>query len=299
MKKFLVMAAIAMSAFLTASAQDDTSEALTDKLYPQIMQASQSNDHAQAKALIEQLIDAGADISELEATYAYALAATGELQKGIDRLNAYLDGNNTDYLAYQALGDLWGQAGDEAKAFAAYNMCIHINPTFARPYVSFARLVKNKNKKLAMTGYNKAISLFLEAGQPNGAVQLGGEAMEVDPDNTKLLILLGDALVMANMPKNALAFYNEAMLKSISNGSHDYETTTKANCKMAGVLYELGEYDSALKLLDTLIESEETTAAYKSDFAKALNLAASCWEKKGDEAKATQYRERANAFSAE
>lgn len=290
MKKFILMAA-AISAFLFTYAQDESG--LMDKLYPQIMQASQANDQALAKSLIDQLIEAGVDISELEATYAYALAGTGNLQQGIDRLNSYLKDNETDYLAYQALGDLYAKAGDEAKAFSAYVMCNTINPDYARPYVSFARMVKNKDKKLAMVGYNKAIRLFIDAGQPNGAVQLGVEAMEVDPSNVELLMSLGDALVIADMPDKAISFYNEGFKYAAAAKEKDYETISSANYKIAKLYADKGEYDAALTYLNILIDNEKYTGAYKQIFIDALNLAADCYGKKGDAAHANECRNKA------
>jgi len=298
MKKFFTMA-VAISAFLMASAQNDASEGLMDKLYPQIMQASQSNDQALAKSLIEQLIDAGADISELETTYAYSLAATGNLQQGIDRLKAYLKANGRDYLACQALGELYSQAGDEANALAWLGKCSEINPGYARPYVTIARMVAKNDKKTAMESYNKAIRLFIDANQPNGAVQLGVEAMEIDPENVELLMSLGDALVLAAMPDKALSFYNEAINNAVSDMNPDFSVITDANYKIAKIYSDKGDYDSALTYLTILIENEKYTGAFKSTFADALNLAASCCDKKGDAAGAAQYRTKASDFSKE
>lgn len=298
MKKLLTLA-IAASALFMASAQDKPSDELMDKLYPQIMQASQANDHALTKSLIEQLIDAGVDISELETAYAYALAGTGNLQRGIDRLGAYINAHSQDYLAYQALGELYSQAGDEAKALANFETCSSLNPGYARPYVTMARMMSKKDKNKAMANYNKAIRLFIDANQPNGAVQLGVEAMEVDPADVTLLASLGDALLLASMPDKALSFYNESIARASASDSPDFKAITESNLKIAKIYYDKGEYDAALTYLDILIDNEKYTGAYKPTFAEALDLAASCSEKIGDAARASQYRGRAADFSKE
>ncbi len=298
MKKILTLVA-AIAACLCATAQDEAGGALMDKLYPQIMQASQSGDHALAKSLIEQLIAAGVDISELETTYAYSLAGSGDVQAGIDRLNAYAKDHADDYLACQALGELYGQAGDKDSALLWLGRSCDINPGYARSYVTIARLTAKDDKATAMKNYNKAISLFIEAGYPNGAVQLGVEAMDISPENVELLMNLGDALMLADMTDKALAFYNEAINKAASSQSPDYEAITIANYKIAKIYHDRGDCDSALTYLDILIENEKYTGAYKSTFADALNLAAECSEIKGDQARAAAYRDKARDFSAE
>ncbi|MCM1451716.1 MAG: hypothetical protein NC102_05625 [Clostridium sp.] len=296
MKKILTMA-LALSALFAAYAQDEASTEMVDKLYPQIMQASQSGDQALAKALIQRLVDAGEDISELEVTYAYSLAGTGELQKGIDRLNEYMRANPNDYLGCQALGDLYLQAGDKTMAMSWLGKCIDLNPGFARPYVTIARMTAKGDKKMSIASYNQAIRLFLDANQPNGAVQLGVEAMEVDPKNVELLMSLGDALAMAEMPDKAISFYNEGFQNAASAKEKDFQTITSANYKIAKLYAEKGEYDSALTYLSILIDNEKYTGEYADIYKEALNLAADCLDKKGDAAKAMQYRAKAKAMN--
>lgn len=298
MKRILTVVA-ALSAIFSVWAQNDDSSALMDKLYPQIMQASQSGDQALAKSLIEQLIDAGVDISELETAYAYSLAATGNLPGAIDRLNAYLAANESDYLACQALGELYAQSGDRNAALAWLGKSSAINPGYARPYVTIARMTAKDDKATSIDTYNKAIALFIEANQPNGAVQLGVEAMEVEPENVELLINLGDALLLAGMADKALAFYNEGIAKAAASQSPDYQAITTANYKIAKIYRDKADYDSALTYLDILIDNEKYTGQYKQTYADALALAAECSDMKSDAERASQYRAKAKDFSAE
>lgn len=294
--KRIFLLAMAIAAFGIGFAQDDATGNLADKLYPQIMQASQAKDYALTKTLIEQLIEAGADISELEAEYARALAGTGNLQEGIDRLSSYLQTSPNDYLACQALGELYQQAGNPQAALTWYGKCIEINPGYARPHVSIARMAAKTDKALSIASYNQAIRLFLDANQPNGAVQLGVEAMDVDPENVELLMSLGDAMEMAGMPDKAVAFYNEGFKNAASAKEKDYATISSANYKIAKVYADKGEYDAALTYLTILIENEQYTGQYKQTFKDALTLAADCYDKKGDKAKAEEYRNRAAAI---
>lgn len=295
MKKLLLLA-LAVLSLNFSFAQDETPDALLDKLYPQIMQASQQKDYALTRALIERLIDAGADISELEPSYAYALASTGDVSKGIDRLNEHLQANPADYLACQALGELYQQDGDNAAAMAWLSKCIELNPAYARPYVTIARMAAKTDKALSIASYNQAIRLFIDAGQPNGAVQLGVEAMDVDPENVELLMSLGDALAMAGMSDKAIAFYNEGFNIAAAAEQKDYAAISDANYKIAKLYADMGEYDAALTYLNILIENEQLTGQFPQTFKQALLLAADCCQKQGQDKRAEEYRTRAAAL---
>lgn len=265
-----------------AFAQTEDTEALKDKLYTSIIQAYNAKNWTEVNDLIGQLVAAGASIDELEITYAEALGELGRGQEGIDRLNAYLKNTPDDFRAYQVLGELYENAGNTGKAIEAYEKCASIRPDFAKPMVSAARLQASSDPQAAMKNYNKAITVFINANRPDGAIQIGTEAMKVDPQNIDFLMLMGDALTRANMPDNALSFYAEVITVNNRNPQPDPAIALDANYNIAMIYYKKHEYTKALVFLNSLVTNTELEKSSPEAYALAMCLSAACENRRGN-----------------
>lgn len=293
-KKISVIVALAVASVMPSWAQD--TDELYNRLYPQIMQASQGKDYQRVVSLMDELLQAKADISEIETLYAVALNGVGRTDEAINRLNAYLKAEPTDVSAYYTLGELYQAAGNQPQAQAQWEKCIELRPNNSKPYVAIARMAGMENKTVAMDYYNKAIAIFIDAKQPNGAVQLGIEAMNIDPEDLKLLVQLGNALSMAGMVDNALPFYAEAIGLASSAVTPPFDILTEANVGLAKIYYDKGDYDSALTYLLILIENDDVTRAFPERYRTALQIAADCYDKKCDTVRADELRTKAQAI---
>ena len=277
MKKYMMAALSALILGASAFAQNDNEQqTLADKLYVSITQAQNSQDWPKVAELVEQILAAGEDISDYEVAYAQALSHQGRSLDAIKRLEAYLPAHDTDFMAYQTLGDIYASTLQTEKAAQAYQKCGELRPDFARPFVSLGRLYAAEDTVKAMENYNKAIRIFLQAQRPDAAIQIGLEAMKVDQTDMRMLLLMGDALTDAGMTDNALSFYAAVLAQApkADDNSVNIETAVEANFSIAMVYYRRKEYKESLKYLEKMYESEPLLSSDAKAFAMMLCLGA-------------------------
>lgn len=297
LKKIIAIALFGLGLGLSAHAQTEETEALKDKLYTSIIQAYNVKNWTEVDALIKRLLEAGANIDELEITYAEALGELGQPEEGISRLKAYVGKAPDDFRAYNMLGDLYEKTGNASEAIEAYEKSASMRPDFARPMVAAARLQAESDPAKAMANYNRAIDIFLNAKRPDAAIQLGTEAMKIDPENIDLLMLMGDALTRAGMVDYALSFYTEVIVANGKQGNPDPGSIIESNYNIAMIYFKKHEYDKALTFLQSLLANTELMESDKDAQALALSLAAACENRKGDQAAADALLEQAKAVS--
>lgn len=286
MKKIL-LTALALGAAWWAGAV--TPEELSNQLYLQIVSSYNAQNWERVTELVEQLIDAGADIDEFEITYSNALAQSGRAEEAATRLEAYLEKCPDDYQGWNALGDIQSMRSMTDQAIEAYAKSSELNPMFARPCVAIARLKAASDPAASVQSYCQAMRIFLLAEQPQGAIQFGSEAMGIDPKNTQLLILLGEALSQAGLEDKALPFYAEAVSIASEPAAPDLETVGVGTDRIGMIYYKQGEYAKSLAFLNVLTANDEILGNLDPEMAQELLLLTAANNQKldlGDEAAA-------------
>lgn len=297
---FLSIIALVCAAFPKADDEaPDAAEVLKDRLYTSIIQAYNVKNWEEVNALMEQLVAAGANIDELERTYAEALIGLDRENEAIERINAYLAKEPDDFRAYQLLGDAYRKGGDTDKAAEAYDKCNEMRPDFARPLVSKARMLAEIDKAAALDAYNKAIRIFLVAERPDAAIQIGVEAYKIDETNLDLLMQMADALKRANMQKEALSFYAAAIAANSEAEEPDVAVSIEAAYGMAMIYYRQKEYDKAISILEKMLVSEQIMGTDKDAYVTALCLAAACEQRLGHDKESQAYQSKAEGLEPE
>ncbi len=277
------------AAWCAAPAGGVSPEELSNQLYTQIVSAYNAHNWEQVTTLVQQLIDAGADIDDLEENYCKALAESGRADEAITRMEAYLEKCPEDYQAWYTLGEIQTRCSATEKAIEAYSKSAELNPMFARPYVAIARLYGAEDPAAAVDAYCKAMRIFLLAEQPQGAIQFGSEAMGIDPKNSQLMILLGEALSQAGMEEKALPFYAEAVSIASDPETADMETVGIGTDRIAMIYFKKGEYSKSLAFLSVLTGNDQLFSTLAPEMAQELLMLAAANNQKlglGDETEA-------------
>lgn len=300
MKKILLTALTLGAAWCMSPAQTTDPEELSNLLYTQIISAYNAQNWEQVTGLVQQLIDAGADIEDLEVNYCIALSESGRADEAAERLEAYLTANPEDYQGWYALGDIQVRRSMTDKAIEAYSKSAELNNMFARPYVALARLYSADDSAASVDAYCKAMRIFLLAEQPQGAIQFGSEAMKIDPSNPQLLILLGESLSMAGIEDKALPFYAEAVSVASAPENADLETVGVGTQRIAMIYYKKGEYAKSLAFLSTVAENDILLSNFNPEMGQELlMLAAANNQKLGNDSEAELYLNKARDLNPE
>lgn len=269
MKK-IILTALALGASWCAQAADPTPEELSNQLYTQIVSAYNAQNWEQVTELVQRLIDAGADIDDLEVNYCKALAKCGQADQAVERMEAYLEKSPEDYQGWYALGDIQAGRSMTDKAIEAYSKSTELNSMFARPYVAIARLYGTSDPAASVDAYCKAMRIFLLAEQPQAAIQFGSEAMGVDSHNSQLMILLGESLSQSGLEDKALPFYAEAVSIASATETADMETVGVGTNRIAMIYYKKGEYAKSLAFLSVLTGNDELLSALAPEMTQEL-----------------------------
>lgn len=297
MKKIFLTALALGAAWCWAPAQNANPEELTNQLYTQIVSAYNAQNWEQVTGLVERLIDAGADIEDLEENYCRALAESGRADLAAERLEAYLEKNPEDFQSWYTLGDIQGRRSLTEKAVEAYNKSAELNPMFARPYVAIARLIGASDPATSVDAYCKAMRIFLLAEQPQGAIQFGSEAMQIDPRNSQLMILLGESLTQAGLEDNALPFYAEAVSIASDAEASDMETVGVGTNRIGMIYYKKGEYAKSLAFLSVLTSNDQLLEQLDPAMAQELLMIAAAGNQKlGLDAEAASLLDKARSL---
>lgn len=297
MKKIL-LTALALGVSWWASAV--TPEELTNQLYLQIVSACNAQDWEQVTGLVEQLIDAGADVDEFEVNYGRALAQSGRADEAVSRLTIYLEKYGDDFQAWYVLADAQASLSHTDEAIEAYEKCAEMNPMSAAPYVAIARLYGVGNPAVAVDAYCKAMRICLLAEKPHAAFKLGSEAMDIDQSSSQLMILIGESLSQLEMEDDALGFYADAVRIASNPEALDMETIGVGTGRIGLILFEKGDYAKSLVFLSILTNEDDLLATLAPDMAQELVLlAAADNQKLGQSAEAEALLEKARAINPE
>lgn len=300
MKKIFLTALTLGAAWCMSPAQTTNPEELSNLLYTQIISAYNAQNWEQVTDLVQRLIDAGADIEDLEVNYCIALSESGCPDEAADRMELYLESNPEDYQGWYALGDIQIRRSMPDKAIEAYTKSAELNSMFARPYVAIARLYGSDDPEAAVDAYCKAMHIFLLAEQPQGAIQFGSEAMNIDAGNQHLLLLLGESLSMAGLEEKALPFYAEAISVASIPENADFETVSVGTQRIAMIYYKKGEYAKSLAFISTVSENKILLSNFDPVMAQELlMLTAANYQKLGKDSDAESYLTKAREVNPE
>lgn len=100
----------------------------------------------------------------------------------------------TVLVAYSTIGDMYHQLGQSAKAYAAYDKALKVNPTYASVLNNYAYYLSMEGKKLKK------------------AYAMAKIAVEQEPDNSTYLDTFGWILYLQGKPLEAKPFFKHAML---------------------------------------------------------------------------------------
>ncbi|TNF45209.1 response regulator, partial [bacterium] len=96
---------------------------------------------------------------------------------------------------YRSLSDIYEKAGKLLMAVSVYDKITNIDPENIEAWMGFARLNRESGMPYHSAQANvKAGSLMVQSGRENEAFDLSLKALELDPDNSSALDLLGELL---------------------------------------------------------------------------------------------------------
>lgn len=179
------------------------------------------------------------------ASYARALAATGQGAAAIERMKEAVSLQPGNAQQRDDLGTLYAQAQDWSHAEQAYIEAIRLKPDVAAAHLH--------------------LGFVLQAQQKPGAVKEWLQASKLAPGNASLSLLVGKAVADAGQDEQALPILEQA--HALAPQSMD------AAYQLSLVLQRLNRLDEAIALLKNVVETEPNNADALVNLGLALSQA--------------------------
>jgi tetratricopeptide (TPR) repeat protein len=146
---------------------------------------------------------------------------------------AEMDNVRSAVETYGSLSDMYEKAGKLLMAVSVYDKITNIDPDNIETWVEFARLNREAGMPYHAAQANvRAASLLIQLNREAEAFDLSLKALELDPDNSNALNLLGELMKGEGRFK-----YDKALLLSLADDL-DRDGQTK---QALGILSSLGE----------------------------------------------------------
>jgi tetratricopeptide (TPR) repeat protein len=179
------------------------------------------------------------------ASYAHALAATGQGAAAIERMKEAVAGQPGNVQQRDDLGTLYAQARDWPHAEQAFYGAIRLKPEFAAAHLH--------------------LGFVFQAEQKPEAVQEWLEAYKLEPGNASLALLVGKALADAGQDEQALPILEHAHALAAQS--------TDAAYQLSLALQRMNRVEEAISLLKSVIAAEPHNADALINLGLALSQA--------------------------
>jgi protein O-GlcNAc transferase len=183
------------------------------------------------------------------ASYAHALAATGQHEAAIAQLKQAVAMQSSNPQMHNDLGSLYAQARDWQHAEHEFAEAIRLKPDFAAAHLSLGFVFQVEHK--------------------NDAMQEWLEASKLAPDDAKLALVAGKAIADVGQDDQALPILKRA---------HELDPqSTAASYQLALVLQRVNRDDTtnlaeAIKLLKSVVQADPDNADALANLGLALSL---------------------------
>jgi pilus assembly protein FimV len=247
------------------------------------------------------------------------LVAKGKIDAAIKEYERLLDDNPNDVNTLNRIGDLWvrNNRNDEAvkvftkiadhyskdgfflKAIAIYKKINKLDPSKLEVYAKLADLYAKQGLAMeAKSQYQVLADYYLKHGDPGNALAIYRKISELDPNSINVHVKLADLYSQNNQTGDALKEYDRVGRMLLKRGMLDeavqvFRKALKIDARnielvesLVTALLEAKDYDNALQIVDTSLESNR-------DNPRLLGIWGKVQLARGDSASARSALERA------